>query len=231
MTFRELLETIRLRWYVAVLIAAVTLAAGWKVDHPPKYYQATSVLLLIPPTEPSAPNALAAATPSIAATGVLIDSILTDPTSADRLRKAGVTGDFALAPRNNGTVQTPHYSVPAEQLTVESSDPNAALASVAALAGQYTWALDDLQARAGVQAAVRITTQVLVAPTVAPVKGSKSRGLAGVAALGAIAFFLIPVAFDRYTRRRTRRTSAARSEPSGTSGVSGADSRKERFAG
>jgi hypothetical protein len=221
------LDTIRLRWYVAALVAVLTLAAAWKVDHPPRYYEATSVLLLIPPNEPSAPNALAAATPSLAQTGVLIDTILTDTTSADRLRKAGVTGTFTLAPRNNGTVQTPRYTVPAEQLTVSSSDPNAALSSITVLATLFSQELDDLQSRAGVRAAVRITTQELVPPAVAPVKGSKSRGLLGVAVIGAIAMFILPVSFDRYARRRARRMAARKKASSGTSG---AESRKERYA-
>lgn len=230
MTFRELLGTIRARWYVTAVIALLALAAAWKVDHPPRYYQAESVLLLIPPQDPSAPNALAAATPSIAQTGVLVDTILSDAASADRLRKAGVTGDFSVAPRNNGTVQTPRYTIPAEQLVVNGADPNAALASVTALSAAYAQELGDLQARAGVIAADRITTQVLVPPAVAPVKGSKKRGLIAVAAIGTIAVVLIPAAFDRYARRRSRRLAAKRERSPGRSGTAGAESRKERLA-
>ena len=242
MTLRELLGTIRLRWYVAAVIAVLTLAAAWKVDHPPRFYQATSVLLLKPPKAPDAPNSLAAVTPSIARTGVLVDTILTDATSADRLKRAGVTGDFTLAPRNNGTIQTPRYTVPAEQLTVNSSDPNAAVNSVAILSGLYTQELDDLQARAGVRAVDRITTQVLVPPTAVPVIGSKSRGLIGVAAIGAIALVLLPVWFDRLARRRGRRA-AARKDPAGLeelaelspaapapAGAPGTKSPRKRFA-
>jgi len=62
-TLRALIDTIRLRWYVAAVIVLLTAVAGWKVDHPPRYYQASAVLLLVPPKEPDAPNALAAATP------------------------------------------------------------------------------------------------------------------------------------------------------------------------
>jgi hypothetical protein len=236
-TLRGLIDAIRLRWYVAALVALVTLAAGWKVDHPPKYYDATAVLLLVPPKEPDAPNALAAVTPSIAQTGVLVDTVLTDATSAARLRKAGVTGDFTLAPRNNGTIQTPHYTVPAEQLTVNGADPDAAVASVTILSGLYKQELDDLQARAGVRAADRITTQVLVPPTATPVKGSKSRGLIGVAVIGAIAMVLIPVWFDRVARRRSRRKArAAARKPTATATAKTAtatpstDPAKERYA-
>ena len=234
MTLRGLLDTIRLRWYVAAIVALVTMAAGWKVDHPPKYYQATAVLLLVPPKEPDAPNALAAVTPSIAQTGVLVDTILNDATSAARLRKAGVTGDFSLAPRNNGTVQTPHYTVPAEQLSANNSDPNVAVSSVTALSGVYRQELDDLQARFGVPTADRITTQVLVTPTATPVRGSKVRGLIGVAAIGAIALVLVPVWFDRSARRRrSRRAAAARRTATATSATAtpSTESAKERFAG
>jgi hypothetical protein len=235
-TLRALIDTIRLRWYVAAAVALATLAAGWKVDHPPRYYQATAVLLLVPPKQPDAPNALAAVTPSIAQTGVLVDTVLNDATSADRLRKAGVTGDFSLSPRNNGTVQTPYYTVPAEQLTVNGSDPNAAVSSVTALTTVYSQELNTLQARAAVPTRDRITTQVLVPATATPVKGSKIRGLIGTTATGAIALVLVPVWFDRMARRRRRRLAAAaarkaRSAQAAKPGTTGTESAKERFAG
>jgi hypothetical protein len=187
----------------------LTLAMGWKVDHPPKVFQATTVLLLVPPQAPSSPNTLAAVTPSIAATGLMVDTILSDGTSADRLRKAGVTDDYSLTPRNNGTVQTPKYSVPAEQLSVTGSDPDAVLTSVTKLTQVFIEELDDMQARADVPVSIRITTQELVPPAVAQVHGSKSRGLAGVAILGAIAIVVLPSWYDRYMRRRHRRARGA----------------------
>jgi hypothetical protein len=204
-SFREVIETVRSRWYVAAVALLLTLAMGWKVDHPPRVFQATTVILLVPPQAPNAPNALAAATPSIAATGLMVDTILSDGTSADRLRKAGVTNDYSLTPRNNGTVQTPKYSVPAEQLSVTGSDPDAVLSSVTRLAAVFVDELDDMQARADVPVSLRITTQVLVPPAVAQVHGSKLRGLAGVAMLGSIAMVVLPSWFDRYMRRRDRR--------------------------
>jgi hypothetical protein len=204
-SFREVIETVRSRWYVAAVALLLTLAMGWKVDHPPRVFQATTVILLVPPQAPNAPNALAAATPSIAATGLMVDTILSDGTSADRLRKAGVTNDYSLTPRNNGTVQTPKYSVPAEQLSVTGSDPDAVLSSVTRLAAVFVDELDDMQARADVPVSLRITTQVLVPPAVAQVHGSKLRGLAGVAMLGSIAIVVLPSWFDRYMRRRDRR--------------------------
>lgn len=233
MTLRGLIDTIRLRWYVAAVVVLLTAAAGWKVDHPPRYYQATAVLLLVPPKEPDAPNALAAATPSIAQTGVLVDTVLSDGAAADRLRKAGVTGEFSVAPRNNGTVQTPYYTVPAEQLTVNGGDPDAAVASVTVLATLYGQELSDLQARAGVPTADRITTQELVPPTATPVRGSKTRGLIGVAAIGVIALVMIPVWFDRTARRRARRkaAAAARKARSAASAAPGTETAKERVAG
>ena len=233
MTLRALIDTIRLRWYVAAVLVLLTAAAGWKVDHPPRYYQATAVLLLVPPKEPDAPNALAAATPSIAQTGVLVDTVLNDAAAANRLRKAGVTGEYSLAPRNNGTVQTPYYTVPAEQLTVNGGDPDAAVASVAVLTKLYSQELSDLQARAGVPTADRITTQVLVPPTATPVHGSKKRGLIGVAVIGTIALVLIPVWYDRMARRRARRMAiaAARKTRPAASAAPAAEPAKERFAG
>jgi hypothetical protein len=208
-SFREVVEIVRLRWYLAVGVLVLTLAGGWRVDHPQKVYQAASVVLLVPPKAPTAPNKLAAATPSIAQTGLMADAILGDANVADRLRAAGVSGDFTLAPRNNGTTETPKYTVPAEQLTVTDTDPDRALRSLDALSAIFEQELDGLQARAGVRAADRITTQVLVGGTAAPVLGSKLRGLVGVAALGTLGFVLVPHWFERFARRRARGRRAA----------------------
>jgi hypothetical protein len=128
------------------------------------------------------------------------------------LRGAGVAGTFTVSPRNNGTTQTPKYTVPAEQLTVTGTNPDAILGSVTALAQQFALELEDLQARVGVRAAYRITAQQLVAPTVSPLRGSKIRGLFGVAVLGATATVMVPNWFERIVRRRARRTAATRSE-------------------
>lgn len=215
MSFRGVIETVRSRWYVAAVVLLVTCAMGWKVDHPPRVFQATTVLLLVPPPDPSSPNALAATTPSIAATGVAVDTLLNASTSKERLRKAGVTGDYMLNPRNNGTVQTPQYTVPAEQLTVTGADPNAALTSVANLAVVFVQQLDDLQARADVPKSLRITTQVLVSPAVTQVRGSKTRGLAGVAVIGIIGAVVLPSWYERYMRRRHRRAESASGSGSG----------------
>jgi uncharacterized protein involved in exopolysaccharide biosynthesis len=209
-SFREVLEIVRLRWYLAAAVLLVTIAAGWLVAHPQRMYQATSVILLVPPKEPSAPNSLAATTPSVAQTGLMVDAILNDSTSADRLRAAGVFGDFTLAPRNNGTTETPKYTVPAEQLTVTGPDPALAVRSVTALSAVFEQELADLQARAGVRAAYWITAQVLVPPAAAPILGSKIRGLVGVAVLGTMGAVLLPHWFERYARRRARRAAASR---------------------
>jgi len=209
-SFREVLEIVRLRWYLASAVLLLTLTAGWLVDHPQRMYQATSVILLVPPKAPTAPNKLAATTPSVAQAGLMVDMILNDDTYAQRLRVAGVSGDFTLAPRNNGTTETPKYTIPAEQLTVTGPDPDRAVASVAALSAVFEQELADLQARAGVRAAYRITAQVLVPPTAAPILGSKIRGLVGVALLGTMGAVLLPHWFERYARRRARRAAAAR---------------------
>ncbi|HXR72681.1 hypothetical protein [Actinocrinis sp.] len=214
MSFREVIETVLARWYVAAVALLLTLAMGWKVDHPARVFQATTVLLLVPPQAPSSPNTLAAVTPSIAATGLMVDTILSDGTSADRLRKAGVTNDYSLTPRNNGTVQTPKYSVPAEQLSVTGPDPDAVLTSVTKLSAVFVAELDDMQARADVPVSIRITAQELVPPAVVQVHGSKLRGLAGVAILGTIAIVVLPNWYDRYMGRRIRR--ARRAAANGT---------------
>jgi hypothetical protein len=206
---REVLAVLRLRWYVVAVVLLATALGGWQVKHAQPLYQGSSIVVLAPPKEVTVPNKLAAVTPSLAVAGLAVNTALLDPSQAAGLRQDGVVGDYAIAPRNSGTDETPQYYVPSELITVETGDPAAALHGVTVLQTLYGQQLDTWQADQGIEPSIRITAQVLVPPDVQEVLGAHTRGLIGTALLGFGAAIVLPLWLDRYLRSRTRRTRRA----------------------
>ncbi|HEU5332334.1 MAG TPA: hypothetical protein VFU73_06220 [Actinocrinis sp.] len=205
MSLREVLSVIRFRWYVAVAVLLVTAAAGAWVHHPKPTFVGTCVVVLEPPADPTAPNRLSAVTSSIATAGYMVNLAVMDDSQADALRRAGVVGEYAITPNNNGTAETPQYDLPSEVLTVETGDPKTAVSGVAALEAAYAKRFQDIQAQDGVPKSLWITPEILVPPVAQQVIGSRSRGVIGVGALGLAAMVILPIWYDRWaTRRRGR---------------------------
>lgn len=207
MTFQEVLTALRARWYVVLAVLLCVAAAGYPAIHAKPLYQATAVVALVPPKEPSVPNQLAAATPSLAAVGVAVDDLLTSAAEADGLRAQGVVDQFAIAPRNNGTSETPAYRVPSELITVIGPNPDTVVAEATILIKAYASGLRTMQANSGVVDKVQITDTTLAPPTAVQLHGSRSRGAVGVALLG---FGLaVAVAVRLYNRRKGRSAKSA----------------------
>ena len=216
MSFREMLRVLRRRWYAAALVLAVTAGLSLPVYHPKAEYQASVVLVLIPPAQPGQPNALAATTPSVAATGLAVDFILQSDAETAALRRAGVTDAFTVAPRNSGTQETPAYTVPSELLTVTGASPTATLSETATLTRAFDSSLRSLQQSVGVEVRSLIVAAALTPPAVAELRGSKSRGLAGMAFLG-IGFAIAAALWldrraDRQLARRMARNASEQDE-------------------
>lgn len=205
MSFREMLRVLRRRWYAAALVLVVTGGLSLPVYHPKAEYQASVVLVLIPPAQPGQPNALAAATPSVAATGLAVDFILQSDAGTAALRRDGVTDAFTVAPRNSGTEETPAYTVPSELLTVTGASPADALSETATLAKAFDSSLRTLQESVGVEVRSLINAATLTPPAVAELRGSKSRGLAGMAFLGIGFSIWAALWLDRRLDRRRAR--------------------------
>jgi hypothetical protein len=202
--FHEVLGALRARWYlVAAALLCAALAGAWVV-HAKPLYQATAAVVLVGPKEPSKPNTLASATPSIAAAGLAVDDILLSPAQSAPLRAQGVIDIFSLVPRNDGTDETPAYRVPSEQITVTGGDPQAVLREAQTLMSDYAARLASMQSDAGVLPRAQITDGVLAPPTVVRLRGSRSRGAVGVGLLGAGAAVALAVRF------RPRRTTPGR---------------------
>ena len=204
MSPRELLTTLRLRWYVVAVVVALTALGGWQVKHEQPLYLGSSIVVLTPPKEQTVPNALAAVTSSLAVTGLAVNTALLAKSQDARLAQAGVIGDYTITPRNSGTSETPQYELPSELISVETGDPTVALHSVTVLQTLYAEQLAAWQADQGLDPSIWITAQVLDPPDVQGVIGSHSRALIGTALLGAGAAIVLPLWFDQYARRRER---------------------------
>jgi hypothetical protein len=196
---------LRRRWYVMAVVIFATAVAGYLVDHPKHAYQATAILVLDQPVQPGGQSSLGFPAQTLATTGVAMQFRMTSPDVLASMRAAGVVGDVAVQPRNSGTSETPQYEIPAEQLMVTTSNPVVAMNSLDIVVSTYTRQLRLMQDEAKVPARGRIVADSLVAPNVAPLLGTKSRGVIGVALIGLMALFLLPIWFDQYARRRRRR--------------------------
>jgi hypothetical protein len=202
---REVVKVLRLRWYVVAVVLLATALGGLQVKHAQPMYQGTSIIVLAPPKEVTAPNKLAAVTPSLAVAGVAVNTSLLDPSQAGQLRQDGVTGNYTITPRNSGTDETPQFNVPSELITVETGDPTTALRGVTVLQTLYARQLVTWQTDQNIDPSIWITAQVLDPPAVQEVLGAHTRGLIGTALLGLGAAFVLPLWLDRYLRSRNRR--------------------------
>jgi hypothetical protein len=201
-SLRAVLAVIRLRWYVAAVVVFATAVAGWHVRHPKPTFIGICVVVLVPPADPTAPNKLAAVTSSIATAGYMVNLAVMDQSQTNALRQAGVLGDYAITPNNNGTSETPQYDLPSEVLTDQTGDPTTAVSGAKALETAYSQRFDALQAADGVPEDLRINTQVLVPPVAQQVIGSKSRATIAVFLIGLGAMILFPLWFDRWATQR-----------------------------
>ena len=207
MSFREVISVLCTRWYAVMAVFLVTALASWPVYHPKPEYVASVVLVLTPPVQPGVPNALAATTPSIAATGQAVDLILESQVETQNLRQAGVTDHYTLAPYNSGTEETPAYTIPSEELTVSSGDADVAVRELSVLSNAFYAKLRSMQSDVDVPVKAQITAGLLAQPSVAQLHGAKSRGLAGLMLLGLGFAVAVPLWLDRWlTRRRVRRS-------------------------
>jgi hypothetical protein len=206
LTFQEVLTALRTRWYAFTAVLLCVAAVGYLAIREKPLYQATAVVALVPPKEPSVPNQLAAATPSLAAVGVAVDDLLASGAEADGLRARGVTDPFTIAPRNNGTSETPAYRVPSELITVTGPNPDTVVQEAGTLIQAYAAGLHTMQANSGVLDKVQITDTTLAPPTAVQLHGSRSRGALGVALLG---FGLAVAVAVRLHNRGKRRSGPA----------------------
>ncbi|MEU8032108.1 hypothetical protein AB0C13_26270 [Streptomyces sp. NPDC049099] len=190
------------RWYVVVVALLLTAAGAYHVVRPAPQYVGSAVVVLKPPVTRNQPNQLTNLQPPLALVSYAVVQQLRSPDGAKELRAAGVRGSYHLVPRNSGTSATPRYLIPSLQMQSQASGAGAAVAAVRRMIDVYTRHVDQLQSAQGVPAGSRITASVLTSPSAAQVQGDKSRGLAGMALLGAAGGVLGALWLDRFLLRR-----------------------------
>ncbi|MFB7665463.1 hypothetical protein ACFC1R_16170 [Kitasatospora sp. NPDC056138] len=213
MSFREVVRALLRRWYVLLLVAALSLGGAVVVAKPETSYRSAAVVRVKPPETPQDPTGMTDFRPSLAIIGAAVVTVLKSPSGTAELHRAGVSGDFDLAPRNTGTTKTEAYVVPTVEVSVRGADPNETNREVGILVEHFETELQKLQNGLNVPRQRYITSDQLVPPTALPVLGVKSRGLVGVAALGTLLGVAAALWTDEYARTRVRRRRRAVAVP------------------
>ncbi|NXY94254.1 hypothetical protein HYE82_07605 [Streptomyces sp. BR123] len=201
----ELVRALRRRWYVLVVAAVLAAAGAVPVLRPTPVHVSAAIVVLKPPVTGRHPNQLANLQPPLAAVSYAVVQQLESPEGRAELRSKGVTADYRLLPRNSGTSVTPRYLIPSLQVQAEHTDPEAANAAVRAVIEAYARRVTALQEAEGVPAASRMSVDQLVPPAAVAQQGTKSRALAGLALLAAVAGVPAALWTDRLLVRRNRR--------------------------
>ncbi|MET8805156.1 hypothetical protein [Streptomyces sp. NPDC004546] len=206
MSPREVAEALLRRWYVLLLALLLTAAGAYRVLHPAPRYLSSAVVVLKPPVTGNQPNQLTNLQPPLATLSYGVLQQLQSPAGRKELDAAGVHGTYQLIPRNSGTSATPRYLIPSVQVQAQRGGPVEADTAVQRVIDVYTRHVTALQEAQGIAPGARISASVLVAPSAAPVQGTRTRALAGTALLGATAGILGALWFDQCAlRRRTRK--------------------------
>jgi hypothetical protein len=199
------------------LVATVAVAAVLVSRMEPEYEAKASILLLTPPQieTPEGPlernpleNPGGVLTTASALTDVMLSSQF-----GDRLREAGLVGDYEVTPAPNAAAI---LNVRATGLESELT-----FADLQLVIAEMRSELAAIQRRAGIAEATWIRAEILTAPTAATeLSGSKIRVVAVTFILGAGATFVLAFAADllygdrRFIRgRRQRRRDAKRGDP------------------
>jgi len=201
---REVAEALLRRWYVLVFALVLTAAGAYQVLHPAPRFLSSAVVVLKPPVTGNQPNQLTNLQPPLATLSYGVVQQLDSPAGRKELEAAGVHGAYQLIPRNSGTSATPRYLIPSLQVQVKGASAAEADTAVSRVIDVYTRHVTALQEAEGIPAGSRISASVLVAPSAAPVQGTRTRALAGTALLGGIGGVLATLWFDRFASRRRR---------------------------
>jgi hypothetical protein len=204
----EVLLALLRRWYVLLLALVLTAAGAYHVLRPAPRYVSSAVVVLKPPVTGNQPNQFANLQPPLAAVSYGVVRQLQSPAGRAELRAAGVRGTWRLLPRNSGTSVTPAYLIPSLQVQDQLADAAGADAGVRTLIAVYTRHVDALQSAQRVPPAARMSVDLLVPPNALPVRGTRSRALAGVGITGLAGGVPAALWTDRFLTRRRPRTAA-----------------------
>lgn len=227
MNFLEAVFVLRRRWYVALALLVVAVAATAGIDKAiPGKYQATSTISLLASRQategtsslPGTKNPFLSYDTSLNAMADFLVRRLNSPDDGQRLQGEGVTEAYAaaLAAAAVGPFIT---------LTVTGTDPQHVSASMKTLLDFARQQLSDIQTQAGVSPTAMIGSITIVEPgPPSPSHKSKTQAVLGTGISGMVLVFLGTFLADsllvsrRRRGRRVRLAAAMGQEPDTASG-------------
>jgi hypothetical protein len=211
-TPREIIATLRRRWYVLAVVALCTLVGVMAVHKRSITYMECDVVFVNPPPTHLNANVLLNETDSLDATAGVVTRAVMSSTVQDRLRSAGLTASYDAEMTNTGTNETPAYSEPSLQICSSSTSAVMALRTTRGVTGQFVTILHDRQAAQDVRPNKMITAEVIGSPSAQPIYGRPSQAYIGVGLIGIVSGVALTLWSDPLLERRQRRK-AARGRP------------------
>jgi hypothetical protein len=139
---------------------------------------------------------------SLIATCQLLVMHLSGPQGGIQLRKAGITGDFAVSVVNDSNADTPAYPYPDLSVSVTDTSPSTTHSQFAAATQVISADIANFQAGDQISAQDRFTTYTLSDSGPVSQRGSLVRAYAALMFLALVAMFLTCRFLDRRARDR-----------------------------
>lgn len=211
MTPRQLIGTLRRRWYVLAIAALCTAVGIGAVHKRSLVYQGCSALFVTAPQTHQAPNVYTNQQDSLdVTTGVVTRAVMSSAVQA-QLRSEGFTATYDAEQTNTGSNENPAYGQPTLQICASSKNPAMAVRTTQAAIGQFRTILHDRQLAQHVAPRGMIGVTVIASPYPQPVLGRPSQALIGVALLGLVGGLALALWSDPLLKRWQRRKAASRS--------------------
>ncbi|MES2094822.1 MAG: hypothetical protein V4531_13575 [Actinomycetota bacterium] len=211
MTAIQLLRVLGRRWYVLVIVAAITVFAIFAAQRVPGVYWTQVDVVFLPP---KSANALEDQNTSIVQFVAVIErefnGIRNDSRSASSsgtLYGEGVRSGWQVSFPNNGGQWQNNFNRPALSIEVVDASPTKVAAVAASLSKRVSSLVEQRQDRTGIAPENFVTTIDSPSPPVVRfIRGSDARASIALAALGAVVGVLSAALLDRVM-------AAARSRP------------------
>jgi hypothetical protein len=214
-TPREMIATLRRRWYVLAVVALCTLLGVMAVHKRSITYMECDVLFVNPPPTHLNANVLLNETDSLDATTGIVTRAVMSSTVQDQLQSAGLTASYDAEMTNTGTNETPAFGEPSLQICSSSTSAVMAQRTTNGVTRQFLGILHERQVAQHVRPAMMITAEVIGSPSVQPIYGRPSQAYIGVGLIGIVGGVALTLWSDPFLERRQRRKTA-RQPPTGT---------------
>lgn len=204
---------VRRRWYMVMIGALFTLIGAAVVLMLPPTYEASSILVLLAPTSPTATASPTDGTPapvnpyqafdsSITITANLMSTQVTQPQIVDAMVAKGASPDYTV-----GT--DPTTGGPTVTITAQAPTPSQALLTTHLVADEFRRQLTARQKGAGAPSRSLITASPVVTPTNADrLVAGRIRALVAIFGVGAVASVCLALAAEAIADQRRRKQAA-----------------------